>query len=233
MRNQPLDYGAQAGSSILVTFFNAVYGWMCAGLALTAVIAWWVSHNPQVMMPLLSGPAIVILFIAQLGLVITISAATRKLNATAATVLFLLYASINGLMFAGIFVIYPMATIAGAFIASAAMFGAMSVYGMVTKTDLSGMGRILMMLLIGLIVASVVNFFIASNALSWALSYLGVLIFVGLTAYDTQRLQQVALATGGDAALASRMAITGALILYLDFINLFLFILRIFGNRRN
>jgi FtsH-binding integral membrane protein len=230
-RVRPLDYGMQAGSPTLVAFFNAVYAWMAAGLGLTAVVAWWASTQPEVMNHL-RGPMLIFLVIAELGLVITISAAIQKINATAATVLFLIYAALNGLTLSVIFLIYAHATLAGAFIASAAMFGTMSVYGMVTKSDLSGLGKIAFMGLIGVIVASIVNMFLANTMLTWIVSYIGVAVFVALTAYDTQKLKQIALQTAGDAQLSARLSINGALILYLDFLNLFLFMVQIMGDRR-
>ncbi len=233
-RNQgyPLDYGAQAGSGVVVSFFNAVYAWMCAGLALTAVVAWWASTRPDVMAHVFRGPILIGLFLAQLVLVGVISAATRQLNASVATGLFLLYAALNGLTLSAIFIVYTASSVAGAFVASAAMFGVMSVIGMITKADLSGLGKILFMGLIGLIVASLVNVFLAHGAITWLLSYAGVVIFVGLTAYDTQKLKQLAVATAGDQAMASRFAVNGALTLYLDFLNLFLFLLQIMRQER-
>jgi FtsH-binding integral membrane protein len=228
-----LDYSAGSASDVVVRFFNAVYAWMCAGLGLTAVVAWWVSTQPQLMRQIFTGPTLLILFLVEIGLVITISWAVKSISGPVATALFLLYAGVNGLTLSAIFVVYALPTVAAAFVACAAMFGAMSVYGMVTKRDLSRLGAMLIMGLVGIIVASLLNVFLAHNGLlDWIISWAGVLIFVGLTAYDTQRLRSIALAAGGDAALASRWSIVGALRLYLDFINLFLFLLRIFGGRR-
>jgi FtsH-binding integral membrane protein len=178
------------------------------------------------------GPALIILFIAQIALVVAISAAIRKINATVATGMFLLYSALNGLLLSVIFVVYTHASIAGAFVVTAGMFAAMSLYGFVTKTDLSRFGPLLFMALIGLIIASVVNIFWASSTLYWIVTYAGVLIFVGLTAYDTQKLKMIAVQTANDPAMAARLSVYGALTLYLDFINLFLFMLRIMGNRR-
>lgn len=231
-RPMPLDYGTEAGSPAVASFFNAVYAWMCAGLALTAVIAYWVAGHPTILTQVLGGPVLIMLFIAQIVLVVVISAAVRRINAAVATGLFLLYAALNGLTLSGIFLVYTNATIAGAFIASATMFGVMSVYGMLTHADLSGLGKIAFMALIGLIVASVVNFFLASSGLAWLISYAGVAIFAVLTAYDTQKLRQFALSTANDQAFASRIAVSGALMLYLDFLNLFLFLLQIMGGNR-
>jgi len=222
---------SQVGSSVLVAFFNTVYAWMATGLALTAVVAWWVSTQPQLVAQLGMGTFIV-LFIIQIGLVIAISAAINKINATVATALFLLYAALNGVTLSGIFLIYSQASLAGAFFVTAGMFGAMSVVGFVLKTDLTRFRNLFMMALIGFVIASVVNIFFASSTMYWIITYAGVVIFTGLTAYDTQRLKQIAYATAGDPRMASRLAISGALSLYLDFLNLFLMMLRIMGTRR-
>jgi FtsH-binding integral membrane protein len=218
-------------ASVLVRFFNAVYGWMAAGLALTAVVAWYVASHQEAL-KLVLGPQIWILFIAQIVLVATISIAVNKISASVATALFMLYAALNGLTLSVIFLIYTKSSLASAFGVTAGTFAAMSVYGMVTKTDLTRMGALLFMALIGLVIASVVNIFWANSTMQWIITYAGVFIFVGLTAYDTQKLKQIAYATQNNAALASRLAINGALTLYLDFINLFLFILRLMGDRR-
>lgn len=231
-RNQTFDYGTQAGSPVLISFFNAVYGWMCAGLALTAVVAWWVSTRFDIVRQVFSTHGMIMLFVAQIVLVMVISAAVQRINATVATVLFLAYAALNGLTLSFIFFAYTASSVAGAFIASAVMFGAMSLYGMVTHRDLSFMGRMLFMALIGLIVASFLNIFLAHGAYYWIISYVGVVIFAGLTAYDTQKLRQIGYATAANPAMAARLSINGALVLYLDFLNLFLFLLQIMGNRR-
>src|SRR5438045_1058144 len=175
---QELQYESRVDSTTVAAFFNAVYSWMAAGLALTAVVAWWVSTQPQVMRQIFRGPALIVLFLAEIALVITISAAVRKINAAVATALFLLYAAINGLTLSVIFLVYRQASIAGAFAATAGMFGAMSLYGYFTKRDLTALGSILFMALIGFIIASVVNIFFASSTLYWLITYAGVLIFV-------------------------------------------------------
>ena len=226
-----LGYESQADAVTVAQFFNMVYAWMASGLALTAVIAWWVSTHPQILRSLGMG-GLLVLCIAELALVWTISAAVDKLSATAATALFLLYSALNGVTLSFIFLVYAHSTIAGAFVVTAGTFAAMSAYGYLTKRDLSGMGNFLFMALIGLIIASVVNIFWANSTLYWIVTYAGVLIFVALTAYDTQMLRHVAIQTSGNPAMASRYAINGALRLYLDFINLFLMILRILGNSR-
>lgn len=222
---------SQVGSSVLVAFFNIVYAWMATGLALTAVVAWWVSTQPQ-LVARLGMTGFIVLFIIQIGLVVAISAAINKINATVATALFLLYAALNGVTLSGIFLIYSQASLAGAFFVTAGMFGAMSVVGFVLKTDLTRFRNLFMMALIGFVIASVVNIFFASSTMYWIITYAGVVIFTGLTAYDTQRLKQIAYATAGDPRMASRLAISGALSLYLDFLNLFLMMLRIMGTRR-
>jgi FtsH-binding integral membrane protein len=231
-QSQQLQYESRADSTTMAAFFNAVYAWMAAGLALTAVVAWWVSTQPQLIRQIFRGPTLIILFIAEIALVVVIARAVNKINAGAATALFLLYSALNGLTLSVIFLVYTQASLVGAFVVSAGMFGAMSLYGYTTKTDLSRFGSILFMALVGLVLASVVNLFWANSALYWIVSYAGVFIFVGLTAYDTQRLRVIAVQTAGDPALSARLSVSGALSLYLDFINMFLFILRIVGNRK-
>ena len=229
---RPLGYETRVDAGVIARFFNVVYAWMAAGLALTAVVAWYVASREDLVQQVFRGPVLIVLVIAQLALVFTISAAVNKLSAGVATVLFMLYSALTGLLLSSIFVLYTHASIAGAFVATAGMFGAMSLFGMVTKRDLSRLGSILFMALIGLVLASLVNIFFRNPALYWIITYAGVLIFVGLTAYDTQRLKSVAIQTADDPRMAARYAVNGALMLYLDFINLFLMMLRILGDRR-
>ena len=225
------EYGAQADSQAIARFFNSVYAWMSAGLALTAVVAWYVAGHIEILQSLGRG-GLIVLFIVELLLVGTISAAVRKINAGLATILFLLYAGINGVVLSGLFIVYTHAALASAFAITAAMFGAMSLFGFFTRRDLSGFGHLLYMLLIGLVIASVISLFWHNSTMTVLMNYIGVFVFVGLTAYDTQMLKQLAVATSGDAALAARLSISGALSLYLDFLNLFLFLLRMMGDRR-
>jgi FtsH-binding integral membrane protein len=227
----PLDDQQRTDAGALARFFNAVYAWMAAGLGLTALVAMWVSSRPDVLRYVFSTGIWVVLLVAQLALVWTVSAAVRRISATTATVLFLLYAALNGLTLSVIFLAYAHAAIASAFIVTAGMFAAMSLYGFVTKRDLTSMGAFLFMGLIGIILASVVSLFWHNTMLTVLINYIGVFIFLGLTAYDTQKLKEMALATQGNAALAARLSISGALALYLDFLNLFLFLLRILGDR--
>jgi uncharacterized protein len=230
-RTNPLDFSSSEPANPAITrFFNQVYAWMAVGLAVTALVAYWGSQHMASLH--LSMGAILLLFMVQLGLVFVVGNAINRINAAVATALFLLYAGINGVIFSGIFVLYNMTDIFSAFLVTAGTFGVMSIWAMATKRDLSRIGSIAYMALIGLIIASVVNFFMHSGLLMVAINYIGVLIFVVLTAYDTQRLKAIAAQTQGDAAISARMSIVGSLMLYLDLINLFLFILRIMGSRR-
>lgn len=234
----PNEYGAAGGlrddaqTGQLATFFNTVYAWMAAGLALTAVVAKFISLNWASVGPVIQHLWLPIL-IVQLVLVFAISRGVQSMRMPVglATGLFLLYSATNGLMLSVLFIVYPQATLVSALVVTAGTFGITSLWGFFTKKDLSGFGRILFMLLVGLVLASIVNMFVASTALNWALTYLGVAIFVGLTAYDTQALKVMALQMAGDGNALSRLAIAGALKLYLDFLNLFLFILQIMGNQ--
>src|SRR3954470_22822876 len=227
---QVLEYGT---SAVVARFMNNVYAWMAAGLALTAVVAWWVSSQGQYLRTIFNPGSLIFLFLVEIGLVMAISYAVNKISAGVATALFLLYAAVNGLTFSAIFLIYRLPDIGVAFAVTAGMFGGMSLIGYTTKIDLTRFRSFLIMGLIGLVIASVVNMFMASSALYWIVTYAGVGLFLALTAYDTQVLKQIAYATENDPAMANRLAINGALRLYLDFINLFLFILRILGSRRN
>jgi uncharacterized protein len=228
---QPLNYaGANATPGVATAFFNAVYGWMAAGLGVTAVVAFLVAANAEQLRPLLSGGALIGLIIAELVLVVAVVGATNRISAGVATVLFLLYSALNGITLSSIVMVYTHAALGTTFLTTAAMFGAMSIYGMFTQTDLTRFGNLLFMALIGIVIASLVNLFFHNPTIMWMISYLGVAIFCGLTAYDTQRLKAMAYQTSGDAAVAARYSVIGALILYLDFLNLFLFLLRIMGN---
>ena len=228
----PLGYAGPAVPAVLVRFFNTVYAWMAVGLGLTALVALWISGRPDLLQRVFNWPVLLGLLVVELLLVGVISMAVRRISATTATVLFAAYAALNGLTLGGLFLVYTKASLASTFFVTAGTFAAMSIFGLVTKRNLTALGSLLFMALIGLILASVVNLFIASSALYWITTYAGVLIFVGLTAYDTQKLKQIAYATSEDPAMASRLAITGALVLYLDFLNLFLFLLRLIGQHR-
>jgi len=215
-------------------FIRSVYNWMAIGLGLTGVVAFYVS-NSETLMKLIFGNQIIFfgLIIGELVLVFTISARVHKMQASTATSLFVLYAALNGATLSAIFLIYTSSSITSTFFICAATFIASSIYGMVTKRDLTSMGQFMFMGLIGIVIASVVNLFVRSSGMSLVVSYIGVVVFVGLTAYDTQKLRTMALSqpAGIDSGTVRKGAILGALTLYLDFINLFLMLLRILGNR--
>jgi hypothetical protein len=221
----------QEASSI---FLAKVFNWMAAGLALTGIIAWFTA-NSGLAMKIATSPAFIILILAELGMVFYLSARIEKIQAGTATGLFLGYAVLNGLTLSTIFLAYTRASIGGTFLITSGMFGAMAVFGMVTKKDLSGMGSFMFMGLIGIIIASVVNMFLGSSTLYWAISGIGVIVFVGLTAYDVQKIknmgEQGIMGQGDD--VVQKGAIIGALALYLDFINLFILLLRFFGGARD
>ena len=215
-------------------FIRSVYNWMAIGLGLTGFVAFYVS-NSEAMMRLIFGNRLVFfgLIIGELALVFSISARVNKMRASTATSLFLLYAALNGVTLSTIFLIYTRSSITSTFFICAATFVASSIFGMVTKRDLTSMGQFMFMGLIGIVIASVVNLFVHSSGMSLIVSYIGVIVFVGLTAYDTQKLKTMAISQpdGLDGGTIRKGAILGALTLYLDFINLFLMLLRILGSR--
>ncbi len=216
-------------------FVRSVYNWMGLGLGLTGFIAFYVSNSPNLVKLIFGNQMLFFgLIIGELGLVFYLSARVQKIQASTATALFILYAALNGVTLSFIFLIYTQASIASTFFICSATFVACSIYGMVTKRDLTSLGGFMTMGLIGIIIASVVNMFIRSSGMSLIISYIGVFVFVGLTVYDTQKLKRMALAQPADleAGVVRKGAIMGALTLYLDFINLFLMLLRILGDRR-
>jgi uncharacterized protein len=216
-------------------FFRRVFMWMAAGLIVTGGVAFAVASSPALVNAIYGNRLVyyIVLF-APLGIVLAMSGLQERLNSMTAAGLFMLYSFVNGLTFSFIFLVYTSQSIASVFFVSAGMFGALAVYGFVTRRDLSAMGRFFFMGLIGIVIASVVNLFVGSSALSWAISVVGVVVFAGLTAWDTQKLRSYALAnahaSGTDGV--KKVAVFGALTLYLDFINIFLFLLRLFGDRR-
>jgi hypothetical protein len=223
-----------ADRTIAVTsgFFRKVYGWMTIGLGLTALVALYTVSNPELQRLVLRNNFVFIgLILAELGLVIVLSAAINRLSATAATTMFCVYAALNGLTISAIFLLYTRSSIASTFFITAGTFGAMSLYGYATKKDLSSWGSFLFMGLIGIILASVVNIFLHSEMVTWVVSCIGVLIFTGLTAYDTNQLKTLASNGFANEETANKTAVIGALKLYLDFINLFLMLLRLLGSR--
>ncbi len=211
-----------------------VYLWMAMALVITGVISYGVASSPGLMQAILTNNALLwVLIIAEFGLVFAISAAINKLSLTTATLLFVLYSVINGATLSVIFLVYTMESIASVFFITAGTFGVMAFIGYTTKKDLTSLGKMLLMALIGLIIATLVNvFFIQSSGFSLIVSYVGVLIFVGLTAYDSQKIKQMLLQAPDAGESAQKLALLGALTLYLDFINLFIYLLRIFGDRK-
>lgn len=227
--------GTQARVEVVNAFMRGVYGWMTAGLAVTAVVAYATASSPALLQFVFGNQLVLIaLIIAQLGIVVGLSAAVNRLSGTAATGLFLAYSALTGLTFSAILLVYSGAVIFKAFLTAAGMFGAMSVYGLTTKRDLTSMGSFLTMGLFGLIIAMLVNIFLKSAMMDFVISGVGVVLFTGLTAFDTQRLATMGAMAPGDATVVRRGTILGALTLYLDFINLFLMLLRLFsGGNRN
>lgn len=225
----PYGNNSYAPSQALVqSFMQRVYQWMAAGLALTGFVAFWTSGNASVLRAM-QGGMFFLIAIVEIGIVIWLSSQIMRISATAATIGFLVYSGLNGLLMSFIFIVYTQASIASTFFITAGTFAAVSLYGWTTKQDLTSMGSFLLMGLFGIIIASVVNFFFRSPMLYWLITYAGVALFIGLTAYDTQKLKAIHQSMP-DAP--DQMAILGALKLYLDFINMFIFLLRIFGRRR-
>lgn len=218
------------GSATLQSFMHRVYQWMAMGLVLTGAVAYWTSLSMP-MVRFLAGGGIFLAMIVEIGLVIWLSASIMKISPRTAAIGFLVYSAVNGLTLSFIFLAYTGASIATTFFLTAGTFAGISLFAWVTKSDLTSMGSFLMMGLIGILIASVVNIFLKSPALYWIISYAGLAVFIGLTAYDTQRLKAIHQQGGGEAA--ENLAVIGALKLYLDFINLFIFLLRLFGRRRD
>ncbi len=219
-------------------FITKVYGWMALALAITGVVALATAANMEAVLPLLQGPGLLVMFGLQIGTVLVLSFAINKLSAGVATGLFILYAALTGFTLSTLFFVYTASSIASTFFITSATFAVVSAYGYVTKTDLTKLGNLLLMGLVGIIIASLVNFFLQSEAVMWAVTYIGVVIFVGLIAYDTQRIKRMANGLGDpstgaqDGDVHRKAAVIGALALYLDFINLFLNLLRLLGRRR-
>jgi FtsH-binding integral membrane protein len=215
----------------LRTYMLRVYNYMVTGLALTGAVAWIVASTPSVFNAIFGTGLQWIVILAPLGLVIFLSARINKMSAAAAQISYWVFAGLMGLSLASIFVIYTGESIARVFFITAATFAAMSLYGYTTKRNISNWGSFLMMGLIGIIIAMVVNIFLQSAAMQYVISVLGVLIFTGLTAYDTQQIKGEFIAHRMEGEVASKSAIMGAVRLYLDFLNLFIFLLHLIGNR--
>ena len=227
----------QAGAGIdtrvdegLRAYMLRVYNYMGTGLLLSGIVAYGVANTPVLMQAIFGTPLMWVVMLAPLGLVIFLSARIEKMSAGAAQATFWIFAALMGASLASIFVVYTQTSIVRVFMITSVTFGAMSLYGYTTKKDLSAWGSFLMMGLIDIIVASIVNIFIESSMMQWVISVIGVLVFTGLTAYDTQKIKEMYSHADGQATM-SKKAIMGALRLYLDFINLFLMLLHLFGNR--
>ena len=206
-----------------------VYAWMGAGLAITAFMALITLSSPAILNAIVGNRILFFgLLIGELALVFTLSGAISRLSEPVATILFVAYSALNGVTLSVVALVYTANSIASTFVITAGMFGAMSIYGHMTKRDLTSWGSFLFMGLIGIVIASIVNIFVASSAVSWIISGIGVIVFTGLTAYDTWKIKEMAAQGAG----GRKPAILGALTLYLDFINLFLMLLRFTGNRR-
>ena len=215
------------------SFMAGVYGWMSCALAITAGAAYYVASVPAIFTYIYTHPGILVgLFIVQIGLVLAITLLLNRMSFITALVLFLLYATMLGITLSSIFYVYTEASILSTFLTTALMFAAMSMYGYVTKADLTSIGSMSMMVLVGLIIGMFINMFLKSARFDYVLSGIGVVVFVLLTAYDTQKIKQMARPMLVEQELIGKITLVCALTLYLDFINLFLFLLRFMGKRR-
>lgn len=227
------EYIQYADQGAIGRFMYRVYGWMSLGLAVTAAIAYYVASIPGFAVKFLSQPWLFFgLFIIQLGLVLVLSLFVMRMSTVAAIACFVLYAACLGLTLSSIFLIYEITSIYVTFLITASMFGIMCLYGYFTHADLSSIGNIAMMALFGIIIAMIVNIFLKSAAMDFVISGIGVVLFTLLTAYDTQKIKQMAQQLIAEREVLSKIALLGALTLYLDFINLFLFLLNFMGRRK-
>ncbi|MBT3455600.1 Bax inhibitor-1/YccA family protein [bacterium] len=214
-------------------FMQKVYGWMSFALAMTAAVAYYISTT-DFFLKLVANPLLLmVIVLAELGLVVFISAAIQKIDYSTAVIAYMTYAFLNGVTLASVFFIYTEASIYSTFLTTAGMFAALSIYGYFTKADLTSVGSISFMVLIGLIIAQFVNMFFRSAQFEYMISFIGVIVFSLLTAYDVQKIKRLYMQLYGSGQNLSKVALLGALTLYLDFINLFLFLLRLLGRRRD
>lgn len=231
------DTAVRTRAEVLVNdYVRSVYNWMGIGLVLTGFMAYSVSHSESLLRLVFGNPLVlIVLVIAELGLVFAIAGMVNRMSAGTATALFVIYSALNGVTLSWVFLVFVQASIVSTFFICAATFVACSIYGWTTQRDLTSFGGFLMMGLFGIIIASVVNWFIQSTGMSMIISYIGVFVFVGLTAYDTQKIKNMAMTQPAnlDGGVIRKGAILGALSLYLDFVNLFLMLLSIFGQRRD
>lgn len=234
MVNEVRDERDLTPSITFPALMQKVYTWMAFAMIITGVTAYGVANSPSLLGMIYNNPVVLWgLIIAELALVFGITGMINRLSLTTATLMFVAYSVINGAMLSSIFLVYTMNSIGQVFFITSATFGVMAFIGYTTKTDLTSMGKILFMALIGMIIATVVNIFVGSTGLQTVTSYLGVLIFVGLTAYDSQKIKHMLYEQEVADEGAQKLALIGALTLYLDFINLFLYLLRIMGSRRD
>jgi FtsH-binding integral membrane protein len=232
VRTHPALTGSDQISEQVAAFLRAVYGWMCMGLAVTAVTAWVVSSTPAFVILVATNRVLFWgLILAQLGLVLVLSARVNRLAPGTAALLYLAYSALTGITMSFVLLAFAGESVVTTFVVTAGMFGALALYGTSTRRDVSGLGQFLFMGLVGIVLASLVNIFWRNDGFQFVLSFIGVIVFTGLTVYDAQRLKTMALAT--PAGEIGSHAIVGALALYLDFINLFLMLLRLFGSRRD
>ena len=231
------DTAVRTRAEVLVSdYVRSVYNWMGIGLALTGFVDYYVSTSESLLRLVFGNPLLLlVLIVAELGLVFSIAGMVNRMSASTATALFVIYSGLNGVTLSSIFLLYVQSSIVSTFFVCAATFIACSLYGWMTQKDLTSLGGFLIMGLIGIVIASLVNLFIKSSSVSMIISYIGVFVFVGLTAYDTQKIKHMAMTQPAnlDGAVVRKGAILGALSLYLDFINLFLMLLSIFGQRRD
>lgn len=226
------DYSVEHRQVQIAKTFKIVYGWMGAGLALSGIVAWYVAES-GLWRSVLQGPAFMTCIILELALVFGLSFAIGKLPTFAAYLMFLVYSAVNGLTLSVVFIAYEIALVQHVFFITAGMFAGLALWGTFTKNDLTSIGSLCGMALWGLIVASVINLFVANSGLDWLCTFVGIIVFTGLTMYDAQKIKQLAAAEGSmDGMTVQKAGILGALALYLDFVNLFLMILRFLDRRR-
>lgn len=226
-------YSERAAHEQIVNFIYLVYGWMSFALGITAVMAYYVASTPAIFNYIFSNPGLpAVLMVTQIILVITLSAMINRLNYSTAVALFIVYAATLGISLSTVFMVYTLGSIYTTFAVTAGTFGSMALYGYVTKSDLSGIGAFASMALWGLIIGLVVNLFLQNSTMDYVLSAIGILLFTALTAYDMNRIKQLAQTNMYDEQTRGKTALIGALILYLDFINLFMYMLRFLGNRK-
>ncbi|MFC2130735.1 Bax inhibitor-1/YccA family protein [Bacteroidota bacterium] len=230
MKSSETTMSQSAIAQAQADFLSKVYAWMFGGLLLTALTAWYV-YSEEIYISVVNSGLMFPLILGELALVFFLAARVEKISKTTAGMLFLVYSLLNGITLSVVLAVYTYESVQEVFFITAAMFAALSAYGYFTKKSLSGIGNFLFMGLIGIIIASVVNIFMANSALNFAISVIGVIIFAGLTAYDTQKIKEMYVLQYEGDEVAAKGAIIGALRLYLDFINLFLFLLRLFGRR--